>query len=131
MIKIKGSIGRGSDGIVRVEITDELSGIRFLECKFDIKSFAEMLLGLSYVEGSAEVRGLQYVGMQCIRENRTIFCPLTTHDEKELAEWLKENSKEDGWLLNTYLGSQGSIVHVDGGKQLNYSVIKYVEAENA
>lgn len=90
--------------------------------------FAQALTGLSELDATATVRRLDVVGMKKVIEPRTIECPLKGYDRKELTSWLEENAKEDGWIIDTYLGSQGSVRYTDAGCVLNYRVFKYIDA---
>lgn len=116
---------RSSDKIV-ISITDEASRSEFVEVELSPHDFAMAVTGLSFVKATGSVRGLENVGKKKVIEKRSVVCPLNSYDRKNLSAWLEQNCSEQGWLLDTYLGSQGSIENVDGGRKLNYSVYKYV-----
>lgn len=94
-----------------------------------LHEYAECITGLGHVPLAAEVRGLEYIGMKRVSERRSIECPLTCHNRKELEIWLEQNAQEEGWLLNTYLGAQDSVGHRNGKTVLNYTVTKYVKED--
>lgn len=124
------TISRPSGGrseYISIQIECENSQARFCELEIPLGSFAAALTGLGYVKCSAEVRGLEVVGKFRVTENRTIACPLDTYDKKELTEWLRSNAQEDGWILNTCLGSQNSVSRTEGGTMLRYHVTKFVD----
>ena len=126
-MKAKVTISRSSDDLVRIRFRDEASGIEFAEVALTMEVYGYAITGLAEQEGTLEVRGLEYVGKRRITEQRSIECPLSTYDKKTLVEWLQENAQEEGWLLNTHLGSQRSVVRNGDKLVLNYSVTKYVD----
>jgi len=127
-MKAKVTISRASDDMVRIRIRDEVSGIDFAEVSLTVEAYGYAVAGLSEQPGELEVRGLQWVGKKRITEQRQILCPLDTYNRDALEAWLRDNGKEDGWLVSTYLGSQKSVSRAAGGVLLNYSVTKYVDA---
>jgi len=132
-MKINGtlSISFPSDGSVNIRIRDDASSIVFVDMCVSHEEFSRALSTLAERPViSCDVRGLEYVGKQCITERRSIVCPLATGNRGELSEWLKENAKEEGWTVNPYLGSQRSVDRDQGVTTLNYSVTKYVEINN-
>ena len=115
------------DKRISIEIRDKASGIQFVDAEMSLEDFAACITGLGYCSLDAEVRGLQYVGKQAVTESRRIeYTGPKTHDRKKLADWLVLKAKEDGWLVNSYLNSQGSVVNEGEKTFLNYSVTKYV-----
>jgi len=112
---------------IEVSIRCALSGIEFVSMQIDPAEFAEALTGLSRRPGEAEIHGLEYVGKERVTEQRQIICPLKSYKRDDLENWLQENAQEEGWLLNTYLGSQSSVSRQSDGTILRYSVTKYVE----
>lgn len=121
-------ISRRSDDKIVISIEDEASRTEFVEVKLSPHDFAMAVTGLSFVKVTGSVRGLENVGKKKVTEKRSVVCPLDSYDKKDLSAWLEQNCSEQGWLLNTYLGSQGSVEYVDGGRKLNYSVYKYEPA---
>lgn len=120
-------ICRSSDNFVRIRFEDNTSHTKFAEAKLSLEQFAEAVTGMYVSDVEIEVRGLEYVGKQKVSERRSVFCPLNGYKKEELRDWLIENCQEDGWFINSYLGSQSSVKSVDGGTQLNYAVYKYVD----
>lgn len=125
-MKAKVTISRGSDDKVRISFEDAASHIEFATVSLSPEAFGHAVTGLSMQEGELEVRGLEFVGRRRITERRQIVCPIKSYDKSVLTAWLNENAQEEGWLLSTYLGSQSSVSHVEGGTLLRYSVTKYV-----
>ena len=122
-----------SDGkrCINIEVMDEASRLRFLEIEIPLADMMAALTGLSHCSCVGDVRGLQWVGMHKVTESRSVICPLNSYKREELREWLECNCQEEGWILNTYLGSQESIsTNPEGnGQVLRYSVTKYIAAE--
>ena len=129
MSKIIGGIGitRSSDGFYYIRLRDEASCVNFLEMKLTGEQFAEAITGLNFSGVEMEVRGLENVGKERVREKRSVICPLTTYKREQLHDWLLANCQEEGWFIDGYLNSQTSTKSVDGGTLLNYAVYKYVE----
>ncbi len=121
------TICRNSNGEIKLYIRDDASRIEFAQITMTPHDFANALTGLGEQSGDLSVFGLDYVGKNKISEPRSIECPLSGYQKREILEkWLEENAQEDGWLVSTYLGSKSSVVTKDGKTILNYSVTKYV-----
>lgn len=121
------SISRNSDDMVNVTLIDDASNIQFVDMSLSMVDYAKLITGLSHVEITGEVRGLEYVGKLRVREPRRVVCPLDTYDKSVLREWLLTTQNEEGWPIDAYLGSQSSITSHEGQRVLNYAVYKYVE----
>lgn len=129
--KITISRYHGSEAGISIEIQDEASRIRFIRAEMGLKEFAEAITGLGCCAIEFDAFGLEHVGKVRVTERRSIRCPLDSYDRTNLAAWLREHGKEDGWIVNDYLGSQGSITRDGNVTVLNYQVVKYVEQEPA
>lgn len=138
-IKAQVRIGRymNSDQEFFLEIQDEASGARFLKLEFGPEAFADLLSNrISYMEG--EVCALDVVGKEYVSQHVEVRMPdsISPYDKKEAAEYLKtykpvfEKSNE-GWQLDTYIGSQDSIVRQEDGVFAQLKMFKYVDKENA
>lgn len=128
-MKIKGtlSISYRQDAI-GIRIHDEASRIEFVDAEISHEEFARALGSLQHRPFiGCEVRGLSNVGKRRITERRSIECPLKNYERTVLEGWLLENAQESGWIVNAYLGAQGSIDRSNGKVHLNYSVTKFVE----
>ncbi len=123
------TISRRSDDRIFIQIRDEASRNKFLEVEVSPEMLAMALTGLSEVECSFGVCGLDVVGMQRQTERRRAVCPLKTYDRDQLRTWLRENCAEDGWHIDAYLGSQGDVSYTDDGTILRFSVYRYVPRE--
>lgn len=125
-VALKLSISRASSGEINIGIEDALSSIEFIDAKISCEEFAKAITGLSSRPMEAEIIGFEYVGKLKIREERKIECDLKSYNRNELEVWLKNNAQENGWILDSYLGSQSSISYFGDKKILNYAVYKYV-----
>ncbi len=115
------------EGKIGITIRDEKSRIQFVDAEIGLSDFAEALTGLAEVPVNAEVRGLEFVGKVKVREDRSIVCPLACYDREKLSQWLRENAKEEGWMIDDYLGSKGSTESHEKGQLLRYAVFKFVD----
>ena len=135
-MKIKSTItisriqgGREDLKPIRIVLTDEESGVSFFEGRMALADFTSCLTGLSGIEIDGEVRNLENVGKIKITEQRTFEAPKGIPYGKE-SEWLEANYKEEGWTVNSYLGSKGSKFYDDEGKNFyKFSVYKFVPIE--
>ena len=123
------TISRASNRRVYIKIEDRASKIQFVEVAMSLEDFGAAVTGLDMQEADLEVRGLHNVGKFRVSEKRRIECPLKTYDKGVLVAWLKANAQEEGWILDTYLGSQGSVNWAGDKTILNYGVTKFVEQE--
>lgn len=118
-----------ADDYMKIEIEDPISGIQFIEVDLPFTEFGQMLSGSS-VNVQAELRGLEFVGMKREYEKAKVtiseddYNKLTRGTKYEegknrLSEWLKTNHAREGWMMDTYLGSQTSI-------QRDYKTCMYI-----
>lgn len=120
------TISRNSNDFVVISIHDEASGTRFVDLELSLENFAMAITGLARVSGEMKVRGLGHVGMKLVIENRAAKCPDLGLGKEPYQEWLLSNCAEEGWEIDTCLGSQGSISRNGKWVTLNYSVRKYL-----
>lgn len=119
-----------SDGkkAISITITDEASRVEFFDGEITLEDFAECVTGHGFKEIIAEVRGLDAVGKTRVKEDRSIeYTGPKTYKRDEYRAWLEENGKENGWIIDSYLGSQTSISHKGDKTFLNYSAHKFIE----
>jgi hypothetical protein len=129
---VKGSITitRNSSDTIRVAIRDSASRTQFVTVEMSPHDFAMALTGLAEVEANVSVCGLANVGKFKVSEARQATYPGSCHDKKELERWLLEHCKEEGWIIDPYLGTKTSksYNHAAGNTTLNYRVYKFVDA---
>lgn len=121
------TISRRSDDMIYIQITDESSKSRFVELELTTSNFAMAVTGLSHVECKLSVDRLDAVGKEKQVETRKALCPLNTYDREKLVQWIHQNCWEDGWEIDAYIGSQGSVTRVDDGTLLRYKVFRYID----
>lgn len=128
-MKIKAYLGISyRDDCVSIRFDCKESGIEFVDAEISYEEFARALGSLAHRPLEVcEVRGLEYIGKTKVREARLAVYPFEYHSREKMEKWLEENRQEEGWIVNSYLGSQRSIGHVDGETVLHYQVFKYVD----
>ena len=121
------SISRNSKDMITITIHDRASHARFVELSLTPAYFAMAVTGLAHIDAdSAVVRDLDVVGKRKVIEPRSIDCPLPDYGSKEeLRAWLREHGKEDGWIVDDYLGSQSSVISRNDVTRLHYKVYRY------
>lgn len=124
------SIIRDNRDVIRIRVKDESARVQLLEVSMSPHDFAMAVTGLSEIKCSAQATHLDKAGKVRERQHRSAMCPLNTYDRTQLQDWLKENCQEEGWILDTYLGSQSSVCYKgNDGVILNYSVTRYLDKE--
>lgn len=120
--------GGAADGSIRLSIRCANSAVTFLELTIDSQAWVDAQFGQAGVPALGEIRKLDVVGKRRITETRSAVCPERLYDKNALQSWLVDHCQESGWILDTYLGSQSSIVYQqDGTVLLNYRVCKWVD----
>lgn len=125
--------------VINITVQCVSSGIQFLDLEMTLKDFAKAITGQGYIPVEMEVRGLEFVGLTSEREDATVTVTQaelkslgydTNKGRSEaLSDYLKKHASRDGWIVNAYLGSQGSVI-TDGDKvKMNFSYTRYVKPE--
>lgn len=124
------TISRCSDGTITIRLEDKASRIEFFDGSISPEQFGEAVTGLASRPLTAEVRGMNFIGKRFVFEKRQVVYPGLLWDDREvMSTWLRQNCQEEGWIIDSYLGSQGSVVTRNDKVFLNYGVCKYVEDE--
>lgn len=129
--------GRDEDS-VKIVIEDDTSGVQFAEIRLSLAHFTAALMGLAFTECELKVNGLEVVGKTREYMRERVFISDDEYKKatentgwggrgEALAQWLNENHAREGWSIDGYLGSQGSVVHCDGGQMLTFGYYRYVE----
>jgi hypothetical protein len=121
------TITRTSRDLISIRLRDSASRIEFVEVTMSLDDFARAVTGLSEISAKAELRGLEHVGKTKQIEQRRVECPIKSYSRDVLQNWLEENCQEEGWIINSYLGSQNSISYKDDKTIINYSVYRYID----
>jgi len=97
---------------IRIEVQDESSRTIFLTLKIGLEDFSEAITGLSGIKCTGEVAGLENVGKTKEVKPHKEMIPswVSKHSRDEQQAYLNAIGYDDGWLADTYIGSQGSIV---------------------
>lgn len=126
---------------IRIVIEDSASHVQFIELEVPLASFAEALTGLSGVEAPMTIRGLHNVGKRRVVESVTFDLSeeylkskdIKTYDKEKIRQLLKEDPdkmfQREGWVLDTYLGSQSSIRYIGDALKVNTSYTTFKEIE--
>jgi hypothetical protein len=126
---------------IRIAIEDSVSCVEFVELEVPLASFAEALTGLSGVEASMTIRGLDNVGKRRVVESVSFKLTeeylkkngVKTYDKGKLRELMNADPdgifQREGWALSTYLGSQNSVSYSESGVTINTSYTTFVEIE--
>ena len=105
------------DGSRKISITvkDKDARIRFLDIEIDYDKFAECITGLSEIECTMKVRGLENVGknIETMTVEFGISGPQYNIDKEDIIMQAKEHTPE-GWTCSTYFGSKSSFFEIDG-----------------
>jgi hypothetical protein len=135
-MKINGKITILADkDHVTIEVTDDTSGIEFLEIEMSPVAFTAALGRLACVPcRSTTLRGIENVGKIMERKPLSVALPTTTKwkERKEIAVKLLQEVCEKqypGWTVDTYLGSQGSFTSDGALESANTSIFRYVEGD--
>lgn len=124
------SCSRSNRGVFTLYIRDSDAVDSGIEVNMTAEQFALMISGMVVDDVTAELRNARNLGKKRICEERTIECPLRGSNRDALKQWLIDNAQEDGWELDSYLGSQDSVKYRDGGCILRYRIKKWVDKDN-
>ncbi len=113
--------------VISIRVKDNTSRTRFLDIEIKLDDFTRAVTGQSEMPIEFAVNGLDRVGKKKITERRSLKMPFLTYDTKLMGSYLSNNWHEEGWILDPYLGSKGSVDHDDGMPVLNFSVFRFVE----
>jgi hypothetical protein len=132
-------IGNSDTSMMRIEICDDNSCNRFLEIEISPESLMKALAGLSGQPMKFEIRNLDTIGknkikelVQVVLDTKTIqdFGLTTNTRIKQYLEIIKTKQKlvEPEWELSTYIGSQKSVINNgDGTITLNLTKTKFID----
>jgi hypothetical protein len=122
-----------SDGGLNIEVHDSTSGTPFLEIQLNQEQACRALSRCGWTECSAEVRGLDRVGLYMEMAPFVFEFDDTNIDykqKKEIAADFAESIAPEGWKPDRYFGSQGSFFQVDGVKYARTTLRRYVKEKD-
>lgn len=121
------TLSRSSDNKVYIRVRDKNSRTEFVTIAMTLENYARLTTNEAFVAATLETRDLDRVGKYKITESRRAVLKGTFHSVKKLTKWLEKNKREEGWHLDTYLGSKSSIQIENGKTIVNYRVHKWVK----
>jgi hypothetical protein len=125
------SLGRVTSGrgdYISLSLKDEESRVTFATVKMDAETLGKVITGLSEQKVTIEVKGLDRVGKARVVEDRTLSVPGHIYSKESLEKLVKSTCQEDGWVLDTYLGSKDSVQYLrDDTTLVRYKVYRFEE----
>lgn len=118
---------RNNHNEVWIRIRDEGAVEAGFELRFTLEEFASLVTGMVVDQIPIEITNPDKFGKVRVTSQRETFCPLKPLNKDELRQWLLDNRQEEGWEIDAYLGSQGSVTHCESGCILRYRVKKWVD----
>lgn len=123
MKKLKGNITiskvHGPDGYyVELRVRDKLSLNTFIEVKMSLEDYARVITGLAEVPIEMSVKNLDSVGKKKESKPLTFEIPKEySYDSEKYAKANAQKFADDGWIADTYFGSQGSYRYDNSGEE--------------
>lgn len=124
------SFGDGRE-LICIRVKDVLSVNSFLELSMSYDDFTRAITGVSEVPVDFKVKDVDVIGKKKISELRRARMEGGRMSKEATERWLLDNFQEEGWIIDTYVGSQNSFVY-DPSEicyWINYRVYKYVFPE--
>ena len=118
------SSGRGD--YISLTLRDEESRTTFATVKMDAATLGKVITGLSEQKVEIEVKGLDRVGKVRVVEPRILSVPGRIYSKEPLEALVEKTCQEEGWIVDSYLGSKSSVTHPDDNTTLiHYKVYRY------
>ncbi len=128
------TISKNNKGIVNIDLTDEISGIRLIDLTMELSVFADALFGLAYQECSYELSPhSQYVGQ--VRISKPLVVEVKKWGDIEEAKTLLKEALEaspelSGWNSSFNLSTRGSFYTIDNKVFAKTSMYKFVPVDS-
>lgn len=121
------------DDYMEITLSDSISGIEFVSVRLSMEQYGKLISGQSYQKVDYELRGAGNIGKVKESEPAQIALPhdLYHYNKKPVQDWLEANCQREGWYMDTYLGSQGSVVRSGNTDYANIRYYRYVEPQDA
>jgi len=132
---MKGNITILVDGAgAKIEVEDDSSGIRFLKIDLSAEQFMACLGRLSMVECDINVYGLDRVGKTLEMGKHEFKIPAELYNRRckeydyfnKTAQELAQSQLTDGWIADSYFGSQGSFFQKDREQWARVTIRRWV-----
>ena len=134
-MKLEGriSIFVDEDG-ARIEITDHSSMTRFVKATLTSGQFMACLGRQGHVNCDLSVVGLDKVGKTVENSKLEFKIPAELYEIRykepdyftEVAQLVAQNQLTDGWIADSYFGSQGSFFQKDGEQWARVTIRRWV-----
>lgn len=126
-IKVEMTCSRDSSDNFRFRFRDKNSRIEFFSFELTPEDFAFFITNRTICDVEAETHGLEFIGKEKVIEKRSILVPKEFGSDRDKIEKFVKEQKEEGWFVDSYLGSQSSFSHTEEGQWAHYKVYKYVD----
>lgn len=126
-IKVEMSCTRDSRDTIRFRFRDESSRVEFFAFDLSLEDFASFITNRTLSEIEATVKRLEVVGKEKITQKRSTLVPEELGHDRDKIKKFVEQQKEGDWFIDSYIGSQSSIVHTKEGVVVNYNVYRFVD----
>ena len=130
-IKTKLTISRPVYGCgkekISIQVRDVDAHIRFLDIEIDLDKFTKCITGLSEIECTATLRGIENVGKK--RETMAIEVEIPKNiytNRKETAYVLAKKCTPKGWQCSKFFGSQSSFFEREGKSYAKTTATRWV-----
>ena len=118
------------DDYVEIRIEDEVSGVEFVSINLSMEQYGHAVAGTSYQDIEYTARDMDCIGKVKEHEVAKVSIPKELgYNRKGAEDYVKANYQRDGWYLDSYLGSQNSIVGNGNVYYANISYYRYVEQQ--
>ena len=116
------------DDTIHITLVDGLASIEFAEVSLTPEQFALAITGLGRIVCDMEVRGLDRVGKKM--EHDSLEFPLGVEsyakNAKKVAIKKAHEACPEGWIPDTYFGSQDSFFYRDGETWARCTIRRWV-----
>ena len=118
------------DGLVHIDVIDDISGVHFLELSIDKADFVGAIGGHGHIPIDFNLSNANNVGKVRQRENFK-FCmgEIEYSNQTEKATLLAEELCPEGWHVSTNFCSKGSFSYDDGNMYANTYIYRYIDPE--
>lgn len=117
----------GDEVRIRISIRDNASRQEFVEVYLNPADFAMAVTGLAMVDAKGSVCGLDHVGR--FKETKSATLKAPSYNREEATAYVEAHGGEEGWFVDSYLGSRGSLVVKTDGTYAHYSLYRYVDKD--
>lgn len=115
-----------------IELTDKSSGIKFATVTLTPEQLSGALGRIAFTECECTVQGLENLNKKLVTGTHIFELPKGVSAISSNSDKIYEIGKKtcpEGWVLNTYFGSQGSFFQKDGKQYVRGSIKTYQEDE--